>query len=157
MPSCLVIKDVNAKTFCVPSHHHYMYLHAHTHTHANKKNISNILLYYWHHFESIFQFLIHFPFSFFPQIFECCWNKCDWQFEDPMDCFDHCIAESTGHVQTYFASLPPEDVEFNCLWRNCIRLKKNAPPFPHLIGLIKHVREVINKSGRIVLPGDRSK
>lgn len=75
-----------------------------------------------------------------------------------MDCFDHCIAESTGHVQTYFANLPAPNIEFNCLWRGCIRLKKNAPKFPHLMRLIKHVRDVhINKSGRIVMPNDRSK
>lgn len=91
-------------------------------------------------------------------MFECCWNKCDWQFEDPMDCFDHCIAEGTGHVQTYFAALQSDEIEFNCLWRGCIRLKKNAPPFPHLPRLIKHVRDVhVNKSGKIVQPCDRSK
>lgn len=92
------------------------------------------------------------------QVFECCWGKCDWQFEDPMDCFDHCIAEGTGHVQTFYANMPPEEVEFNCHWRGCLRLKKNAPAFPHLLRLLKHVREVhINKSGKIVQPGDRSK
>ncbi|KAG4079697.1 hypothetical protein HA402_009083 [Bradysia odoriphaga] len=93
------------------------------------------------------------------QIFECCWAKCDWQFEDPMDCFDHCIAEGTGHVQTYYANLPADEAaEYVCLWRGCIRLKKSMPAFPHMQRLIKHVREVhINKSGKIVQPHDRSK
>lgn len=100
--------------------------------------------------------------SIFPsirfQIFECCWAKCDWQFEDPMDCFDHCIAEGTGHVQTHYANQPPEEAEYVCLWRGCIRLKKSMPAFPHMQRLIKHVREVhINKSGKIVQPHDRSK
>lgn len=90
------------------------------------------------------------------QIFECGWDKCDWQFEDPMDCFDHCIAEGSGHVQT--ALKASGDKEFTCLWRGCLRMKKNAQPFPHLQRLVKHVREVhINKSGRIVMPADRSK
>lgn len=92
------------------------------------------------------------------QVFECCWDKCDWQFEDPMDCFDHCIAESTGHVQTHYANQSGGEVEFICLWRGCLRIKKSSPAFPHMQRLIKHVREVhINKSGRIVLPADRSK
>ncbi|XP_055708043.1 protein polybromo-1 isoform X1 [Phlebotomus papatasi] len=93
------------------------------------------------------------------QVFECCWDKCDWQFEDPADCLEHSIADGTGHVQTYCASLPSNEVEYNCLWRGCIRLKKQAPPFPHLQRLVKHVREVhINKAGgRIVQPTDRSK
>lgn len=93
------------------------------------------------------------------QVFECCWDKCDWQFEDPADCLEHSIADGTGHVQTYCASLPSNEVEYNCLWRGCIRLKKQAPPFPHLQRLVKHVREVhINKAGgRIVQPSDRSK
>ncbi|GAB0097679.1 polybromo [Sergentomyia squamirostris] len=93
------------------------------------------------------------------QVFECCWNQCDWQFADPADCFEHCIAEGTGHVQTHFSSLPSNEAEYNCLWRGCIRLKKAAPPFPHLQRLVKHVREVhINKAGgRIIQPADRSK
>lgn len=93
------------------------------------------------------------------QIFECCWDKCDWQFEDSSDCLEHCIGENTGHVQTHFASLPSNEIEYLCQWRGCIRVKKQAPAFPHLIRLIKHVREVhINKSsGRIVQPHDRSK
>lgn len=91
-------------------------------------------------------------------VYECCWDKCDWQFEDPLDCFDHCIAESTGHVQTHYANQSGTEVEYLCLWRNCLRMKKAVPAFPQLQRLIKHVREVhINKSGRIVMAPDRSK
>lgn len=94
------------------------------------------------------------------QIFECGWDKCDWQFEDPLDCVDHCVADSTGHVQTHYANMQSNggEIIYNCMWRGCIRLKKNAQPFPHMQRLVKHVREVhINKSGRIVPPCDRSK
>jgi len=32
------------------------------------------------------------------------------------------------------------------------------PPFPHLVRLLKHVREVhLNKGGKVILPNDRSK
>lgn len=35
-------------------------------------------------------------------VYECCWDNCDWQFEDMTDCIDHCIAEQNGHVQSSF-------------------------------------------------------
>lgn len=93
------------------------------------------------------------------QVFECCWDKCDWQFEDPADCLDHCIGDGVGHVQTHFLSMPSNEIEYTCQWRGCIRMRKQSPAFPHLQRLVKHVREVhINKSGgRIVQPQDRSK
>lgn len=40
------------------------------------------------------------------QVFECCWDSCDWQFEDMTDCIDHCIAEQNGHVQSSFINAP---------------------------------------------------
>lgn len=40
------------------------------------------------------------------QVFECCWDNCDWQFEDMTDCIDHCIAEQNGHVQSSFINAP---------------------------------------------------
>lgn len=51
------------------------------------------------------------------------------------------------------------EAEYHCQWRNCIRVKKQAPPFPHLQRLQRHVREVhINKgNGRLLAPHDRSK
>lgn len=91
------------------------------------------------------------------QVFECLWDKCDWQFEDPLDCVDHIIAENTGHVQTFYANKTAEQ-DYLCKWRNCLRIKKQIQAFPNMQRLIKHVREVhINKSGRIVNVSERSK
>ena len=39
-------------------------------------------------------------------VYECCWDTCDWQFEDMTDCVEHSVAEQTGHIQTYFANAP---------------------------------------------------
>lgn len=95
-------------------------------------------------------------------VFTFSWDKCDFQFEDPMDCVDHCIAEGSGHINTYYKEPPKSktgEVDYICQWRGCIRkIKKNTIPFTHLQRLVKHVREVhIIKSGRIVLPADRSR
>lgn len=88
-------------------------------------------------------------------IFECLWDKCDFQFEDSLDCMEHCLAENTGHVQR---TAQQTDSEYCCLWRNCIRVRKNMQAFPSLVRLIKHVREVhLSKPGKIILPNDRSK
>ncbi|XP_055373679.1 protein polybromo-1 [Condylostylus longicornis] len=93
------------------------------------------------------------------QVYECLWNKCDFQFEDLTDCMEHCLAESTGHVYTHYSKVESESpIEYHCFWKNCIRLRKNMPAFPHLLRLIRHVREVhLNKGGRILSPNDRSK
>lgn len=93
------------------------------------------------------------------QIYECQWDSCDWQFEDITDCVDHCIAENTGHVQSHFKALDQSEVEYQCIWKGCVRIKKNLAPFPTLARLARHVREVhINKgNGRVVPPQDRSK
>lgn len=91
------------------------------------------------------------------QVFDCMWNGCELQFEDPADCIEHIFADETGHIRAFYATLT-DVTEYNCMWRNCIRFKKNAPAFPHMARLLKHVREVhVSKSGRIVLPADRSK
>lgn len=37
-------------------------------------------------------------------IYECCWENCDWQFEDMTDCIEHSVSEQNGHVQNYFAN-----------------------------------------------------
>lgn len=91
------------------------------------------------------------------QVFECGWEKCDFQFEDPADWCEHCVGEQGGHVQASHAGAA--DKELVCLWRGCIRLKKQAPAFPNLVRLVKHVREVhINKcSAKTIQPADRSK
>jgi len=41
-------------------------------------------------------------------IFECLWDKCDYQFEDLSDCVDHVCAEPNGHVISYFNTPPPK-------------------------------------------------
>ncbi|GFG36133.1 hypothetical protein Cfor_02751 [Coptotermes formosanus] len=92
-------------------------------------------------------------------VYECCWDNCDWQFEDLTDCIDHCIQEPNGHVHQHFANIPPQDCEFQCQWRGCGRIKKGAPPFPNAQRLARHVKEVhIQKgNGRSIAPSDRSK
>ena len=83
------------------------------------------------------------------------------QFEDPGDCLEHALADGAGCVHKYFqnqASLN-EPIVYHCMWRNCIRLKRNQPPLPNLQRLVKHVREVhiVKATGKIVAPNDRSK
>lgn len=95
------------------------------------------------------------------QAFECGWTDCTYQFEDPMDCVDHCIAEGSGHVNTYYKEPPRSktgEIDYICQWRGCLRkVKKNTIPFTNLPRLVKHVREVhIIKSGRMIKPQDRS-
>ncbi|XP_032671562.1 protein polybromo-1 isoform X2 [Odontomachus brunneus] len=91
-------------------------------------------------------------------VYECCWDNCDWQFEDMTDCIDHCIAEQNGHVQSSFVNAP-SDVEFQCQWRGCGRTKKTVPPFPSVQRLARHVKEVhiLKSHGRIIPPSERSK
>jgi protein polybromo-1 len=45
-------------------------------------------------------------------IWECGWDNCDWQFEDQSDCLDHAVADQYGHVQTFFAAIPPSGIYF---------------------------------------------
>ncbi|XP_071878612.1 protein polybromo isoform X5 [Bombus fervidus] len=91
-------------------------------------------------------------------VYECCWDNCDWQFEDMTDCIDHCIAEQNGHVQSSFINAA-SDVEFQCQWRGCGRTKKSVPPFPSVQRLARHVKEVhiLKSNGRIIPPSERSK
>lgn len=101
------------------------------------------------------------PVSAQDHVYECCWDTCDFQFEDMTDCIDHCIAEQTGHVQTTFANLTgeAETLTFQCQWRGCGRTKKSVPPFPSVQRLARHVKEVhiLKSNGRIIPPPDRSK
>jgi len=46
-------------------------------------------------------------------VYECCWDNCDWQFEDMTDCIDHCIAEQNGHVQSSFVNAPSGEYNRN--------------------------------------------
>jgi protein polybromo-1 len=95
------------------------------------------------------------------QVFECGWDKCDFQFEDPGDALEHAVAEANGCVQRYFHQLSgsSEPTVYHCLWRNCIRAKRNQPPLPNIQRLVKHVREVhvVKAPGKIVMPQDRGK
>lgn len=93
------------------------------------------------------------------QIFDCCWERCDFQFEDPTDLLEHCITDSTGCVQKHLAVKQTGEPEYHCLWRHCSRIKRGAPPFPNSLRLIKHVRDVhIHKHcGKIVRPHERSR
>jgi len=89
-------------------------------------------------------------------IFECCWQKCPWQYEDINDLTDHLLQEPNGHVLT---TVNANYSEFQCMWRGCSRIRKGVPPFPKMERLLRHVREVhIQKNqGRVVIPADRSK
>ena len=51
------------------------------------------------------------------------------------------------------------DVEYQCQWRGCGRIKKSAPPFPNMQRLSRHVRDVhlLKSTGRCVPSQDRSK
>lgn len=52
-----------------------------------------------------------------------------------------------------------EPIVYHCLWRNCIRARRNQPPLPNIQRLVKHVREVhvIKAPGKIVQPQDRGR
>ncbi|XP_039291348.1 protein polybromo-1 isoform X3 [Nilaparvata lugens] len=92
-------------------------------------------------------------------VFECAWDSCDHQFEDMVDCIEHAVADSTGHVQQFFAAIPPTDVEYQCQWKTCIRMKKQCAPFPSLHRLARHVKEVhiMKSTGRLIPVDQRSK
>ncbi|XP_025412250.1 protein polybromo-1 isoform X3 [Sipha flava] len=93
-------------------------------------------------------------------IWECGWDNCDWQFEDQSDCLDHAVADQYGHVQTFFAAIPPSDIEFQCQWRGCLRVKKTGiAPFPSLHRLVRHVKEVhiLKNPGKHVPLSERNK
>lgn len=71
------------------------------------------------------------------------------------------MAEGVGCVQRYFSQLSgqSEPIVYHCLWRNCIRAKRNQPALPNIQRLVKHVREVhvVKAPGKIVQPQDRGK
>lgn len=93
-------------------------------------------------------------------IYECCWDNCDWQFEDLSDCTEHCVNDNTGHVQSYFSTLNQvSEADFQCQWRGCMRVKKGSTPFPNLQRLARHVKELhIQKgNGRHIPPHEKSR
>lgn len=94
------------------------------------------------------------------QVFQCGWDKCDFQFEDRAEFVDHCISEQHGHMAPYFQwrnspNLPA--IQYTCMWRNCFRkYKQNTSEFCNIKYLIKHIRLMhIIKSAKIVLPHNR--
>lgn len=90
-------------------------------------------------------------------LYECLWDGCDYQFEDQQDLIDHLVVEPNGHVhQTYHGA--KDQGEFQCLWHNCSRIKKNIPPFPNFQRLIRHCKEVhLKASVKNVPPENRNK
>ncbi len=38
-------------------------------------------------------------------VWECMWDNCDYMFEDQVDCLEHCVADSIGHVASTFAGI----------------------------------------------------
>uniref|UniRef100_A0A8D9FG91 Protein polybromo-1 n=2 Tax=Cacopsylla melanoneura TaxID=428564 RepID=A0A8D9FG91_9HEMI len=103
--------------------------------------------------------------KFFPNhpdlVWECLWDNCDYQFEDMHDCIEHAVADgaSGGHIHATFAAIPPSEVEYQCQWRGCSRLKKPFPPFPSCTRLARHVKEVhiLKNPGKVVTADHRSK
>jgi protein polybromo-1 len=94
-------------------------------------------------------------------LIECHWeSKCDYQFEDTQDLLEHLTGEPMGHVwRTYGESKDKEEPIFQCLFQNCGRVKKGAPPFPSIQRLIRHCKEVhvTKQNPKSVAPENRSK
>ncbi|KAH9420477.1 Protein polybromo-1 [Dermatophagoides pteronyssinus] len=94
-------------------------------------------------------------------VFECHWaNKCDYQFEDAQDLFEHLTGEPNGHVWISYADTKDKEPgEFQCMFHGCGRVKKGATPFPSIQRLIRHCKEVhINKQiPKFLDPAKRSK
>lgn len=74
---------------------------------------------------------------------------------------EHAVTDSNGCIQRHFSQLNSqnEPIVYHCLWRNCIRAKRNQPPLPNIQRLVKHVREVhvVKAPGKIVQPQDRGR
>ena len=62
-------------------------------------------------------------------VFECHWeHKCDFQFEDVNDLYEHLTAEPNGHVWTSYAETKDKEPgEFQCMFHGCGRVRKGAP------------------------------
>lgn len=62
-------------------------------------------------------------------VFECHWeHKCDYQFEDVNDLYEHLTAEPNGHVWVSYAETKDkESGEFQCMFHGCGRVRKGAP------------------------------
>ncbi|KAK9506268.1 hypothetical protein O3M35_008237 [Rhynocoris fuscipes] len=92
-------------------------------------------------------------------VFECCWDTCDWQFEDCADAIEHAVADGTGHVYQWFQMPSASEADYQCQWRGCTRTRKTIPPFPNVQRLARHVKEVhlLKSTGKVILSESRSK
>ena len=77
-------------------------------------------------------------------VYECHWeHKCDYQCEDTNDLLEHLTAEPNGHAWKSYADVKDQEKPiFQCLFYGCGRVKKGAAPFPSLVRLIRHIKEV---------------
>lgn len=77
-------------------------------------------------------------------VYECHWeHKCDFQCEDTADLLDHLTNEPDGHAwKSYWDVREKEELIFQCLFHGCGRVKKGAAPFPSIVRLIRHIKEV---------------
>lgn len=77
-------------------------------------------------------------------VYECHWeHKCDYQCEDTNDLLEHLTGEPNGHAWKSYADVKDQEKPiFQCLFYGCGRVKKGAAPFPSLVRLIRHIKEV---------------
>lgn len=60
-------------------------------------------------------------------VYECRWDKCDFQCEEQQDLLDHFVKEPDGHIHRQYNSLKDRDsVVFQCLVKGCSRVKKGG-------------------------------
>lgn len=85
-------------------------------------------------------------------VYECQWDGCDASYDNQQDLVDHLAQDPNGQVYQSYLGFKDNN-EFQCLWANCPRVKKQVPPFPNIQKLLRHVREVhVKVAGRIVMP-----
>ncbi|XP_077514513.1 protein polybromo isoform X33 [Amblyomma americanum] len=85
-------------------------------------------------------------------VYECQWDGCDASYDNQQDLCDHLAQDPNGQVYQSYLGFKDNN-EFQCLWANCPRVKKQVPPFPSIQKLLRHVREVhVKVAGRIVMP-----
>ncbi|XP_054751067.2 protein polybromo-1-like isoform X7 [Lytechinus pictus] len=98
------------------------------------------------------------------QVYECCWDGCDFMFEEMDDLVNH-VVESSGHLRSSSTTVEVEvgegqtkrETHFLCCWKSCTRFKKNQP-FPVYSRLVRHCKEVHMKhAARFVLPHQLSR
>lgn len=90
-------------------------------------------------------------------MYDCCWDDCDFEFEDPGDLLEHSLATKDSCVQRNIKRDENGKRRFECMWRTCNRIRRSLEPFPDWPRLLRHVREVhvYRHPGRIVDPDNR--